>query len=460
MNRSFLLLALAASFPAAAAANTEIRDRVERAPPVPGVDVPRYEVSKTLFLNRCAGGCIIDPGPSDARFDTSSIVSATSLVSPWRHSDETWTQLVQCVREVYAPYGVDVTDVDPGEDVFHHEAIVAGNWDEIGYPNPVGGVAPSQCVPANNVISFTFANGYPANPILICATVAQETAHSYGLEHALDCSDPMTYLQACGRQFFRDRTTPCGEFEERDCVCGGNAQNSHRWLKTVLGPNSTPVPGPEVAIADPPDGDLVADGFRVLATAAHIRGIASVELLLNGTSYEVRDGHAWDAAQVPYAFDTPADLADGVIDVEVVATNDIGTESVARVTVAKGPPCTSASQCHAGQECSEGRCYWPPPTGALGDACSSGAECVSGLCPVDGEGTGRCSQECFPTETENTCPNGFTCVARNASEGLCWPAPDSGGCRAGGPVGLPAALALLALLLVPRRRPHEPPVPS
>lgn len=46
------------------------------------------EPPRTLFLNRCVGGCTIEPGADDARTNHSSLVDGTSIVSEWAHSDE------------------------------------------------------------------------------------------------------------------------------------------------------------------------------------------------------------------------------------------------------------------------------------------------------------------------------------------------------------------------------------
>ncbi len=441
---------------AAAARADGVREdqRGVRVPPVPGIDIPAEEVSRVLYLNRCASGCTISPGSDNARAQTSSIVGQTSLVSPFAWGDDTWNQVVQCVKEVYAPYDVEVTDVDPGDMVLHHEAIVAGDPQELGLPNSVGGIAPSQCVPRNNVISFTFANSYSSNAQAICSVIGQETAHSYGLEHAFNCADPMTYLRACGRQFFRDVNAECGEYEPRElCQCGGARQNSHRWLRAVLGANPTPVPGPDLTVASPADGAAVTDGFRVSATATHMRGVGHVDVYLNGTLYTSIPGNELGRETVPYTFDAPAELADGVIDVEVHAFSDIETETVETVTVTKGDPCASATDCTAGQACDNGRCYWPPPTGQLGDACASDAECVSGICATNGS-EGHCSQSCFPTPLEETCPDGFHCESVSPTTGTCWPASANGGggggCQSGS--GAPAGLILLAALALLRRR--------
>lgn len=458
MHGSGAVAAVAAAItflPAAALASpagpVAVSDDGERQPPRPGLDVQSDHVSKLIFLNRCAGGCTIYPGWDDARDNHSSIASEVSQITEFRHGDEVWDQVVQCVQEIYAPYDVTITDVDPGENVFHHEAIVAGGWEEV-YHSPAGGVAPSICTPNNNVISFTFANEFPADAIRICEVIGQESAHSFGLEHAYDCSDPLTYLPRCGRQFFRDRVTPCGEFTEADCWCGGTAQNSHRWLRTVLGANPIPVPGPDLEVITPADGAAVEAGFSVAATALHMRGIDRVELHINGTEYARVDGHAFNIADNPYYLDTPADLADGILDLEVRAYNDIDSETIATLTVTKGAPCTAASDCNPGQECDQGRCFFPPPTGELGDPCQSGAECISGVCPRRGD-EAYCSEPCFPTATGEACAEGWDCVPVGVNDGVCWPAEGEGGCGCdSGRPGAGALLLLVAVACMVRRR--------
>jgi MYXO-CTERM domain-containing protein len=433
--------------------------------PVLNKDQADNHITKLIFLNRCKGGCELFDAPggeTDARYNTSYILNdaiqsepgPSRTVPEWKHGDAAWDELVQCVKDLYAPYDVTVTDVDPGESIFHHEAIVAGVAEDIGYAN-AGGVAPSICFLNNNAISFTFANTYPNNPIYICEIVGQETAHSFGLEHAMDCSDPMTYLPRCGRQFFRDKTTRCGTDTELDeCTCGGSAQNSHRWLLGVLGANPVPVPGPDITFVSPTADSMVTDGFLISVNAMHMRGIGHVEFWINGTMYKSVAGHPYNQVTRTYDFEAPA-LPDGIMDIEIRATNDIGSESTKTITVTKGAPCQTADTCAAGQLCENGRCLFPPPTGALGDECASDAECTTGLCPLYGEDQ-RCSQFCFPTPTENTCPDQFECLAISTTNGICWPTKGGGGggCSTSGDRGGSSSLVLvlLGLIFAIRRR--------
>ena len=379
---------------------------------------------------------MIRPGRNDAREDTSSIVQDTSYISQFAHDQDTWNKVVECVAAIYAPYDVRVIDEDPGP-VRHHEAIVAGESEEIGMEG-IWGVAPSQCAPAENVISYTFANEIP-NWLNICETVAQESAHSFGLEHSFDCSDPMTYLPRCGRRFFRDKATVCGEYSERPCQCGGTAQNSHRWLLSVLGESNEKQIGPAVSIDLPQEGEQVSTGFELWFQAEHIRGVSRVELHINGRMVQEIPGRENDHT---YRARTPTDLADGVLDVEVHAYDDLGTRTVQRVTVQKGAPCENAAACHSGQSCDAGRCLWPAPTAQLGESCGTDFDCVSGLCPT-ASGESLCSQWCFAASSTPTCPDGFECLGVGGNDGVCWPNQASGdsGCQTG--TGRPSGVALL-----------------
>ncbi len=201
-----------------------------------------------LYLDRCAGGCAIEPGVDDARIDTSSLLPGPVTISEFRHGDAAWDAVVDCVRATYAPFAIEVTDVDPG-DAPHFEAKVAGEPADIGATG-IGGLAPFECGVIDNALTFSFANIYGEVDDL-CATVAQESAHAFGLEHELRCDDPMTYLDACGPKRFRDLEAPCGGYGERACECGGSSQNSYRKLLEALGPAGQPA----LQAGDPCTGD-------------------------------------------------------------------------------------------------------------------------------------------------------------------------------------------------------------
>lgn len=230
------------------------------------IDPARLEVaesqragSKVIYLNRCAGGCTLEPGDEDARIDRSSLVSRSVTISEFAHGEAAWDAVVGCVAGMYEPFGLVVTDVDPGS-APHFEAIVAGSPSEIGAKG-IGGVAPFACGVIENAITYSFANIYGSVQD-ICETVAQESAHAFGLEHEYLCEDPMTYLTGCGAKAFRDVDASCGEYDPRACECGGATQNSYRVLMGAFagGPDGDTDEAIDPGEIDPGDGELAASG--------------------------------------------------------------------------------------------------------------------------------------------------------------------------------------------------------
>jgi len=438
---------------------------------------PAATASPTIYLARCVGGCTIAAGVNDARINSSSIVKQTSLVSEFHDaSDQTgaaadaeWDQIVQCVTEVYSPYAVAVTDVRPAAGASYHEAIIAGSPQEIGIAEKdVLGLAPlsSDCSAIDNVISFTFANNHGNADRVnnICWTASQESAHAFGLDHEYSfagnrsaCNDPMTYRTDCGgEKFFRNELASCGETMTRACHCGAQ-QNSHQKLLSVFGAG-TPITGsPSLAMLDPATGGG-ALGNHVSLRAGAKRGVARVELYLNGSKWATADGARFGVNGQPdpsgYSIAIPAGVPDSIVDVKAIAYDDLdsATES-AVITVTKGAPCTTATACATGQKCEAGKCFWDPPAGDLGDACTFPQFCKTGLCTGTAEQQ-ICTQRCT-VGAADACPSGLACIAQSADGGICF-LQDTGGCcstaRGGGAGWAHAGVAAVVLGLVTRRR--------
>lgn len=194
--------------------------------------------SRVLYLNH--DGAILRPGDNDSARQRSSIVALPSLVAGWDVDDDTWADTVACVAEIYAPFDVTVTDEDPG-DVPHIEALVGGHPADLGLPDNVAGVSPfaTDCSIIENSIVFTFTDVLPDDPRTVCEVMAQEIAHSFGLDHEMLPSDPMTYLDYDGERTFRDEMAACGEYAGRKCGINGTMcrqrQNSVALLRERLG---------------------------------------------------------------------------------------------------------------------------------------------------------------------------------------------------------------------------------
>ncbi len=444
---------------------------------------PHAQITGTIYLERCRGSCTVTQGVNDARSNSSTIPQSagTHMISEYRNgagdtgdlANAEWNELLQCMKEVYSPFNVTVTDVRPTGSSYHM-AIVAGIPGEIGLGSDILGVAPlaSDCSPQDNVISFSFANAHPQTETTsrvnnLCWTAAQESAHAFGLDHQYEflgdkrsaCNDPMTYRVDCGgRKFFRNASASCGEAQPRPCRCGAS-QNSHAKLLTVFDASTIApiVAAPTVAITLPKATDTTL-GTTVAAVAGSKRGVSKVEVLFNGFKWAEQKGAAFGQTGQPdpstYGIQVPASLPNSIVDVQVRAHDDLGrfTDS-AVVTVTKGAPCASADACAKGQKCEQGKCLWDPPTGELGDECGYPQFCVSGICrgTVDQQ---ICTQDCIP-DIEDACPSGYTCAPTEPGRGICF-FPDDGGCcstshgRRGGVPWAPIAFAMLTLGLLVR----------
>ncbi len=449
------------------------------------------QVSPILYLNRCKGGCVVHGGVDDARAMSSSIPcpggadcsgggcicpgSPTgdynieefkdSLGNVGAAADAEWNQLVHCVREVYSPYAVEVTDQVPPGGLAHNQGIVAGRASSIGYSG-VGGIAPgTRCTPRDNVISFTFANQYGGSGINriwgICGVVAQETAHAYGLDHSFEfsdgrpaCSDPMTYLPSCGQKFFRNDNATCGEFGMRPCKCGG-FQNSHRKILAVFGPATPITTAPVAMFQAPAAGSVIGGGAIVTVKAKAQRGIARLDLWLNGYKWATAKGVAFGSGGQPeasYSLLIPTAVPNSILDIVVKVYDDIDVETVLpTVTVTKGAACTDASTCALGQKCDDGRCYWDVPVGVLGETCEYEQYCVSAQCIETTEGR-VCSQDCV-VGVADSCPVDYICEGTPGQTGFCLLAQDDPGCcSVGGDRRGAMLLSVLVLGFVVRKR--------
>src|SRR5262245_15923061 len=84
----------------------------------PGVEVGELTPQglapyNTVFLNRCPSGCLVRVGSSNSINDTWQIGSNRTLTA-FPYGDDTWKKVVDCVKDVFEPYNVQITDVDPG----------------------------------------------------------------------------------------------------------------------------------------------------------------------------------------------------------------------------------------------------------------------------------------------------------------------------------------------------------
>lgn len=242
--------------------------------------------SRIIYLNR-TGAALQPSSINDARLDKSTIASKNVTIPAWQASDALWNDTVQCVRDLFAPFAVKIVTADPGN-VPHLQAIFGGSATLLGLTKGIVGISPfnSSCTTIENSIVFTFTDDLPANARTVCEVMAQEIAHSYGLDHELLASDPMTYLPYKGNRWFQDQTAACGEKEARPCGINGSTcraqQNSVQLLRERLGvadPQS-----PTGALMAPAEGELVGSDFDIDVSASDNIAVSSVEFFVDDVS--------------------------------------------------------------------------------------------------------------------------------------------------------------------------------
>jgi len=436
-------------------------------------DVQYAVNSNIVYMHRCVGSsCTVKRAStnSSATPDQSSIVcregtscdtAGQGTLSAFSRSQAVWDQTMTCMREVFAPFNVVVTDDDPGA-APHYEIMVGGTPQQLGFDLGIGGVSPAACGTIPSSLVFVF-DVWGTNVNEICAPAAQEIAHSWSLDHVTDPSDPMTYFSYPDRRHFKDAEITCGSDcknglgplgetctgttrQTRECACGaGPTQNSYRVLRELFG-DGTPTP-PAVEIMIPFDGQSVTAGFKIAANVTDDMGISKVELYIDGAWIETLGAKPW-------MFVAPDGLAQGAHQIKIIGYDVVGTPAMAEVTAMMGPPCEVAADCPAETDaCINHRCVPGPDfVGGLGSSCSEGVECASGLCTTTTEGA-YCVEPCVLDI--NQCPSGFGCLDTGdiVGMGVCFPGyDDNGGCNAGGGTPVTLGLGLVGLLFARRQR--------
>jgi MYXO-CTERM domain-containing protein len=214
-----------------------------------------------------------------------------------------------------------------------------------------------------------------------------------------------------------------------------------------------------VTLNQPQDGATISGTTPIIATASAERGIAHMELWLNGYKWATVQGAPFGRDGQPetgYSLPMPADVPDGVIDIVVKAKDDIDvTTETPKITVTKGAPCVTADSCAAGQRCDAGRCLWDPASGQLGDPCTFKQFCVSEVCEGTDADSKICTQPCV-VGASDACPDpSYECLETSTNQGVCYPKGAGEGnclgCSAGSGAP-PFLLGAFGLAFVLRRR--------
>jgi hypothetical protein len=458
----------------ATAAHAE-RPRLERVPVK--IDPAKQTAvvnSKIIFLNRCVGGCKVTSGFTDSRTNKSAIGAGT--LTAYSYGDSSWNSVVACMKKVMEPFNVTVTDVDPGANVDHFEIMIAGSPGQLGLPSGVGGIAEYSCEQPGvcakyiaNTIVFDFAAVWGGSVNEICATAAQEIAHTWTLDHVVDASDPMTYFSFSGMRLFKDNVR-CGS----DCVggqspfglacttgsgcpsnqaaclhtcmsTGAATQNDVQILKSLFGPAGAVAP--TLKVTNPTNNSAQVAGFTVTAECTSSDGVQEVDVSIDGLPKAT-------LTTAPYTYATQGSLAEGPHKVTVLCASNLQAITTVTADIVIGTACVDGGCAAAGYICFDGACIaGPDAPGGVGAACTTNGDCIAGSCASDGT-TMACTIPC-DLEDKN-CPDGFGCLDAGAAGGVCWAGVDDGGgcCDTSGGSGAGSMLLALgiAAMFVTRKR--------
>jgi hypothetical protein len=219
--------------------------------------------STVIFANFDGG--VVRPGQTNSALDRSSLVEGERYLPPADLDDEDEAAVVDCLSATFAPFGVTVTTEAPAAGVRHIEAMFGGEADDIlddvDDDARIAGVSPfrADCSVIEDSIVFIFTEALHHDVQEMCETAAHEIGHSYGLDHQLLASDPMTYLHYNGERRFRDETAACGERDPRPCglvdhgfpACRPDQNTAALLHQRLVGDGQSPI--------DPDDPDPDSD---------------------------------------------------------------------------------------------------------------------------------------------------------------------------------------------------------
>ena len=346
------------------------------------------------------------------------------------------------------------------------------------------GVAPLDCnnMLGENDVVFAFTDVVQNDTLAVAATIAQESAHGWGLEHTNEMTDVMYPYLTSVTNGFLDRSMPIvaapGDNGSR-CRPGQATQNSHQLMLTALGAGGPDTQPPAVHFTSPMNGATVQPTFTLQVMATDNQTLTKVELIADpGTSGEQ---HAMATAP-PFQW-MVTNYASGAHTFKVIATDaaSLTAEDQIMITVAGGSGGGQAGSGTAGTGGSGGGAAGGgtggtsggggrsggggPVTGGesmdLGNPCMGDGQCDTRRCILPAGGTmGFCSVSCA-ADTDCGANESITCIKAGGT-GLCTPngfnvdgtkkPAAEGGCAAANGQATFAPLALLALALFGRRR--------
>jgi hypothetical protein len=405
----------------------------------------------------------------------------------------------------YAPFNVQVVTTRPTSGA-RYTMCVIGDYAETLLGSGAGsaaGIAPLDCGnQSESEITYAFSASIAPNMTglslqqtlkSIAVTAAQETAHSYGLNHTNNTTDVMYPQLDPAQNGFVDANMTLIQNSSGTCN-NATTQDSKQLLLSNIGASNgtnTTGPLPTVSFAAPTSGQTIPLTFTIIVNASEMGGtISHVDVSAGSQTL-------FTATSPPYR-STLSTASSGDVELTATAYDTNGNFQTTSVdfTLAQNapaqqlPPCTGPSDCLSTQMCQNGMCVAKPnsTTGSTGSTtgttgsttgtsgsgggmdggttipngstsgggilmgiptggdCTADAECRSGVCDIR-PGHKYCTAICDPMDT-NSCPPGLSCVP-GGGQNVCQKPHSASGCSTvPGAPGSPAETLFGFLLML------------
>lgn len=439
---------------------------------------------------------------SNSQQNCSFIVQCAGTSNYPAYSGSNRQQVLQLLGSWLAPYNVQMVTERPASGNYTM-AMVGGSTSAVCYENgEAAGVAPLECQPftssgASNHIVFAFSEVVGNDTLGVAATIAQEAAHAWGLEHTNNPNDALyPYLTDRTDGFLDMDMGVVGNGGGNRAQCTGmTTQNSHRMMLAALGPSGPDTAPPTVRFAEPQDGAQVSPTFLVRIEAMDNFGAPRVELIVDeGQPGEMRA----TGMAPPYQWNV-TNFAAGAHTFKAVATDGVNMQAIAQITVTvvaqggggQGGGAAGSGMAGSGMAGSGGGQAGGGGEGGgegggqagggqagaggqgggggsmpddVGNDCERSSECASRICAKQpGQDVGVCTADCA---VDDDCGADLVCLdfeGASAGKGLCLPdnflegESKKASCAVAAGAGRDADLGLVllafgALALVLRRR--------
>ncbi|PCC72571.1 MYXO-CTERM sorting domain-containing protein [Nannocystis exedens] len=359
----------------------------------------QYPRKGTVFLN--FNGGMLKAGDDNSAENKSTLARHNHPYPVFNGSEATALTLIQAVQQDLETLGVRVLYLNrPSKTVPYTMAMVGGSWSDTNISSPAGGVAPGTDCEDRDQRNVVYAFDSSS------ATISQEIAHAWGLDHTLGSDRIMSY-QAGNNKHFGDNcqdlceeqcqgpgTIGCRLIHEIYCGVDSEQQNDLAELAKIFGTPEPDTEPPTVNIL--PEGDVIE-----LEVGSDIEVKADIHDNYGGVGWRIKVSRDGEVALDEVDYEKVgawyfANLETGVYEVVLEAEDHAEHVVQDKLTIIVGTP--EAPTSTAGD--SEGDSEGSDSTGALdSEGDDAGGSASDGATTDDGPGAldkGGC--ECRSTD--------------------------------------------------------------